>query len=89
MVCLNTETKQKIIETIGDNISDIKEAQTLADFVEQLQECTADDTTKGRKGKRPLSKYNIFISKCAKGTGRGFKSCIEEWRKLKKEKMAG
>ncbi len=88
MTCLNQETKNEIIEHIGNTLSDTKEAEILAEFIDGIQKCTTDDVPTGRKNKRPLSKYNLFISKCAKGTGVSFKECIEKYRQMKKEKSA-
>ena len=86
MTCLNESTKEELIKVIDDTVSDTKEAQVLAEFIEGIQKCTTDDVPTGRKNKRPLSKYNLFISKCAKGTGVSFKDCIQRYRDMKKEK---
>lgn len=36
------------------------------------------------KKQRKLSEYQLFVQKCAKGTGKSFKECIVEWREFKK-----
>lgn len=89
MVCLNNETKSALISEIAASDIPQKSAEELSEFIEKMPKCTTDEVPTGRKGKRPLSKYNLHMSQCAKGTGRSFKQCIEIWRQMKKEKAGG
>lgn len=82
MPCLNQETKDALIEAIDKAKIPPMEAEALAEFVESMQKCTVEETPKGRAGKRPLSKYNIFMSGCLKSGD--MKSCVGQWREKKK-----
>lgn len=53
--------------------------------------CNCGEHVAGEKVKRPLSKYQQFLSGCAKkvengGEGKAFKECIIDWNKQKEVK---
>lgn len=41
------------------------------------------------KKPRKLSEYNLFVQKCAKGTGKSFKDCVLEWKQVKSKMLTG
>ncbi len=90
MACLNTETKESLLSQIDELLPESSRKVKLADFINSLDACSTEDTQLGKKKKRPLSKYNIYLSKCMKGTETGIKQpmkfCIEGWRELKNKK---
>jgi len=83
MACINNETKVEIIQKIEHSNIPSSEAQILAEFIEELPVCTIEDTKKSKRGKRPLSKYNIFMSKCLKE--KDMKSCVKDYHITKKD----
>ena len=88
MTCINTETKVEIIQKIEHSNIPSSEAQILAEFIEELPVCTIEDTKKSKRGKRPLSDYNRFISICMKSDKR-FDICTPKWKILKECIKAG
>lgn len=91
MACLNTDTKESLLLQIDELLPVSSRKVKLADFINKLEKCTVEEISKGKKNKRPLSKYNIHLSRCMKGTETGIKKpmkdCIESWRELKKEQQ--
>ena len=85
MTCLNESTKEELIKVIDDTVSDTKEAEILAEFIDGIQKCTTSDTSKGRKNQRPLSKYNLHMKKCMGEQKKEMKPCVQEWREIKKQ----
>lgn len=87
MACINTDTKNELIQKIEHFNIPSSEAQILAEFVDELPICSILDTPKGKKGERKLTKYNLFLSECLKGTSRHTKQtmsqCIPDWRIIK------
>ena len=81
MACINNETKVEIIKKIENANILSSEAQILAEFIEELPVCTIEDTKKSKKGKRPLSTYNIFLSSCLKVEK--MENCLPVWRIVK------
>lgn len=81
MACLNEDTKHLIISNIEQQVDDTDKALVLAEFIESLPRCTTEELPKGRKGKRPLSQYNIFLSTCLKHDK--MDTCVPKWRVIK------
>lgn len=80
MVCLNEDTKEELLKIIPPtSSSNVK----IADFIGKLPECTVEDTKTGKKGKRSLTRYNVFLSSCMKSKGKDMKACIVVWREIK------
>lgn len=83
MSCINTETREALIMEIDDLLPDSNRKVKLANFVNELPVCATDDIQKGKRKQRPLSKYNVFMSKCLKE--KDMKSCVKEYHIIKKE----
>ncbi len=81
MTCLNTETKSTLVDKIEHSNIPSSEAQILAEFIEELPICEVSGKQKSKKGKRPLSTYNIFLSSCLKVDK--MEKCIPVWRMVK------
>lgn len=87
MTCLNDETKSALISEIAASDIPQKSAEELSEFIEKMPKCTTDEVPTGRRGKRPLSKYNLFMKGCLGGENRKpMADCVILWRKLKAEK---
>jgi len=82
MTCINSDTKDTIIEKLDKFNIDSSDAQEIAEFLEKLPVCTVSDVAKSKRGKRPLSNYNRFIGSCMKVDKR-FDICTPKWKILK------
>lgn len=95
--CINTRMKQSLMDAVGDKADTDIQLSVLLDFIEQLPDCSKVDQTlepnndidaygtikEVPKPPRKLSEYQLFIQKCAKGTGKGFSECVTEWKQQK------
>ena len=81
MTCINPDTKDLIIKKLDDVNINSSDAQEIAEFLEKLQLCEVPGKQKSKKGKRPLSTYNIFLSSCLKV--QKMEKCIPIWRIVK------
>lgn len=79
--CLNDATKHELISEIDKQVSDTNKAQILAEFIEKLPQCSVDNVSKGKKGERKLTNYNILLSACLKKEK--MDSCVPKWRIVK------
>lgn len=85
MACINTDSKELLLQEIDNLLPDSSRKVKLANFINQLPKCTVEEISKGKKNQRPLSKYNIHMGQCMKGTGRSMADCIKDWKKIKEE----
>lgn len=85
--CINPETKDYLIEAVENVGIPTEKEKEIKDFIKSLDKCTTDEVSKGRKGKRPLSKYNIYMSHCMKGTGKQIGECSISWNEHKKKSV--
>lgn len=83
MTCINTDTKDAIIEKLDKSNISSTDSQEIAEFLERLPACTASDAPKGKRGKRPLSKYNLYMRDCLKETD--MRTCVIRWQEKKKQ----
>ena len=84
MSCINSDTKDLIIEKLDKSNINSSDAQEIAEFLEKLPVCTVSGKQQSKKGKRPLSKYNLHMSSCLK-TGTMI-DCVKIWKKIKTDK---
>lgn len=82
MSCINEETREALLMEIDDLLPESNRKVKLANFINDLPKCTTEEVPKGKKKMRPLSKYNVFLSKCMK-IDKSFDKCIPKWNKIK------
>lgn len=83
MYCLNQETKEHIIDATK-NLHIVKDKrEQLTEFINSLDACSVDDIQLGKKKKRPLSSYNVFLGQCMGKSKLSMKECIPKWRIIK------
>ena len=88
MTCIYPDTKDAIVEKLDKSSINSSDAQEIAEFLEKLPVCTVEGAKKSKRGKRPLSDYNRFISICMKSDKR-FDICTPKWKILKECIKAG
>jgi len=82
MTCIYPDTKDAIVEKLDKSSINSSDAQEIAEFLEKLPVCTVEGAKKSKRGKRPLSQYNIFLGVCMKKNKR-FDLCTPVWSKIK------
>lgn len=81
MTCINLDTKDLIIDKLDKSNISSSDSQEIAEFLEKMPVCSISGKQQSKKGKRPLSTYNIFLSSCLKVEK--MESCIPKWRIVK------